>query len=109
MLDCTGLLMRPTGGEILLDGTDTGRLGDGERAQLRSRRIGFIFQEFNLLPTLSAVENVQLPLRYSGGGRRAGRRRAEMLLEEMVLRDRMWHRPSELSGGQQQRWPSPAP
>jgi ABC-type lipoprotein export system ATPase subunit len=103
MLDCAGLLMRPTGGRILLDGIDTGRLGDGERAELRSRRIGFIFQEFNLLPTLSAIENVLLPLRYSGADTRRGRRRAEMLLEEMGLRDRASHRPSELSGGQQQR------
>jgi ABC-type lipoprotein export system ATPase subunit len=103
MLDCAGLLMRPTAGRVLLDGVDTGRLGDGERAELRSRRIGFIFQEFNLLPTLSAIENVLLPLRYSGADRRAGRRRAELLLDEMGLRDRAEHRPAELSGGQQQR------
>jgi putative ABC transport system ATP-binding protein len=103
MLDCAGLLMRPTGGRVLLDGVDTGRLGERQRAELRSRRIGFIFQEFNLLPTLSAIENVLLPLRYSGADRRAGRRRAEMLLEEMGLAERMGHRPTELSGGQQQR------
>ncbi|MGO8687257.1 MAG: ABC transporter ATP-binding protein [Candidatus Dormibacteria bacterium] len=103
MLDCAGLLMRPTAGRVLLDGVDTGGLGDGERAELRSRRIGFIFQEFNLLPTLSAIENVLLPLRYSGADRRAGHRRAELLLEEMGLGDRASHRPSELSGGQQQR------
>jgi ABC-type lipoprotein export system ATPase subunit len=103
MLDCVGLLMRPTAGRVLLDGVDTGRLGERERAELRSRRIGFIFQEFNLLPTLSALENVLLPLRYSGGDRRAGRRRAEQLLEEMGLGDRVGHRPAELSGGQQQR------
>jgi len=103
MLDCVGLLMRPTAGRVLLDGVDTGRLGDGERAELRSRRIGFIFQEFNLLPTLSALENVLLPLRYSGGDRRAARRRAEALLAEMGLADRAHHRPTELSGGQQQR------
>jgi ABC-type lipoprotein export system ATPase subunit len=82
---------------------DTGRLGERERAELRSRRIGFIFQEFNLLPTLSAMENVLLPLRYSGADHRAGRRRAEVLLEEMGLAERMGHRPAELSGGQQQR------
>ena len=103
MLDCLGLLMRPSGGRVLLDGVDTGSLGDGQRAELRSRRIGFIFQDFNLLPTLSAIENVLLPLRYSGGDRGAGRRRAERLLEEMGLGDRAGHRPSELSGGQQQR------
>ncbi len=103
MLDCAGLLMRPSAGRVLLDGIDTGRLGERERAALRSRRIGFIFQEFNLLPTLSALENVLLPLRYSGADRRAGRRRAEQLLDEMGLADRMGHHPSELSGGQQQR------
>jgi len=103
MLDCAGLLMRPTAGRVLLDGVDTGRLGDGERADLRSRRIGFIFQEFNLLPSLSAIENVLLPLRYSGADHRAGRRRAELLLDEMGIADRAGHRPSELSGGQQQR------
>jgi ABC-type lipoprotein export system ATPase subunit len=103
MLDCAGLLMRPTGGRVLLGGVDTGRLGERERAELRSRKIGFIFQEFNLLPTLSAIENVLLPLRYSGADPRAGRRRAEMLLDEMGLGERTRHRPSELSGGQQQR------
>ena len=103
MLDCAGLLMRPTAGRVLLDGIDTGRLSERERAELRSRRIGFIFQEFNLLPTLSALENVLLPLRYSGADRRAGVRRAEQLLDEMGLADRVGHRPSELSGGQQQR------
>ncbi|HXZ98763.1 MAG TPA: ABC transporter ATP-binding protein [Candidatus Binatia bacterium] len=103
MLDCAGLLMRPTRGRVVLDGIDTGRLSDRQRAELRSRRIGFIFQEFNLLPTMSALENVLLPLRYSGGDRAAGRRRAERLLEEMGLGDRTNHRPSELSGGQQQR------
>ena len=103
MLDCVGLLMRPTAGRVFLDGIDTGRLGDGQRAELRSRRIGFIFQEFNLLPTLTALDNVLLPLRYSGGDRVAGRRRALQLLEEMGLDGRGHHRPTELSGGQQQR------
>jgi ABC-type lipoprotein export system ATPase subunit len=103
MLDCAGLLMRPTAGRVLLDGVDTGALSERGRAELRSRRIGFIFQEFNLLPTLSAMENVLLPLRYSGADPRAGRRRAEQLLEEMGLGGRTSHRPAELSGGQQQR------
>jgi putative ABC transport system ATP-binding protein len=103
MLDCIGLLMRPTEGRVLLGGVDAGRLTDRQRAELRSHRIGFIFQEFNLLPTLSAMENVLLPLRYSGGDRAAGRRRAEALLEEMGLAGRMHHRPTQLSGGEQQR------
>jgi len=103
MLDCIGLLMRPTQGRVLLGGVNTGRLTDRQRAELRSHRIGFIFQEFNLLPTLSAMENVLLPLRYSGGDRTAGRRRAGALLEEMGLADRMHHRPTQLSGGEQHR------
>ena len=70
MLDCIGLLMRPTAGRVLFDGIDTGGLTEPRRAELRSRRIGFIFQDFDLLPTLTAMENVLLPLRYSGGDRR---------------------------------------
>jgi len=103
MLDCMGLLMRPTTGQVLLDGKDTGTLNDGQRAELRGRRIGFIFQEFNLLPVMTAMDNVLLPLRYTGGDRKAARRRAEALLEEVGLSDRADHRPTELSGGEQQR------
>jgi ABC-type lipoprotein export system ATPase subunit len=103
MLDCIGLLMRPTSGSILLDGTDTSALSDRQRADVRAKRLGFVFQEFNLLPTMSALENVLLPLRYSGGDKAAARRRAEALLDEVELGDRVHHRPSQLSGGQQQR------
>ena len=103
MLDCVGLLMRPTRGRVLLDGVDTSTLSDGQRAEIRGKRLGFIFQEFNLLPTMSALENILLPLRYTHGDRRAATRRAEQLLEEVELGGRMHHRPSELSGGQQQR------
>src|ERR1700693_2061095 len=71
MLDCMGLLMRPTDGQIRLDGINAGPLSDNRRAEIRSKRIGFIFQEFNLLPTMSAMENILLPLRYSGGDRNA--------------------------------------
>ena len=85
MLDCMGLLMRPTSGQILLDGVDAGTLTDNRRAEIRCRRIGFIFQEFNLLPTMSAMENILLPLRYSGGDRKAAQRRASALLEEVGL------------------------
>ncbi len=77
MLDCVGLLMRPSAGRVLLDGVDTGTLNERERAELRSHRIGFIFQEFNLLPTMTAMDNILLPLRYSGGDRKAARARAE--------------------------------
>jgi ABC-type lipoprotein export system ATPase subunit len=103
MLDCVGLLMRPTAGRVLLDGVDTGTLNERERAELRSHRIGFIFQEFNLLSTMTALENILLPLRYSGGDRKAARARAEALLDEVGLADRSHHHPTELSGGEQQR------
>ncbi len=102
LLDCLGLLLRPTSGRVLLDGLDTARLRDGQRADLRGRRIGFIFQEFNLLPGLSALDNVMLPLRYTGHGR-DGKARARTLLEEVGLTERMHHRPDQLSGGEQQR------
>ena len=101
-LDLLGLLLRPTGGQILLDGADTGKLSDGRRADLRGKRIGFIFQEFNLLPGLNAIENVMLPLRYHKKGK-DGKARAAALLDEVGLKDRMHHRPDQLSGGEQQR------
>ena len=102
MLDLAGLLMRPTAGTVMVDGVDTAALSDRRRADLRGQHIGFVFQQFNLLPALSAVENVMLPLRYTGGGK-DGRRRAEQLLEYVGLGERLRHRPDELSGGQQQR------
>jgi len=103
LLDLLGLLLRPTSGRILIDGVDTGTLKDGERATMRGERIGFIFQEFNLLPTLNAIENVMLPLRYRRGKDPDGKARALRLLEEVDLADRVDHKPSELSGGQAQR------
>jgi ABC-type lipoprotein export system ATPase subunit len=102
MLDCLGLLLRPTDGDFKLDDVDTRTLGDRARADLRGKKIGFIFQEFNLLPGLNAVENVMLPLRYHKNGR-DGKARAQALLEEVGLKDRMHHRPDQLSGGEQQR------
>lgn len=102
-LDCLGLLLRPTSGKVIIDGVDTGTLSDGKRADFRSKKIGFIFQGFNLLPSLNALDNVMLPLRYSGGDKKAARKRAEALFEEIGLADRMKHRPTQLSGGEQQR------
>jgi ABC-type lipoprotein export system ATPase subunit len=102
LLDQVGLLARPTSGRILIDGADTGKLRDGQRADLRARKIGFIFQEFNLLPTLNAIENVMLPLRYSKDGKN-GKERAMSLLNDVGLGDRAHHKPGQLSGGQQQR------
>ena len=103
LLDLVGLLLRPTAGRILLDGADTGTLKDAPRADLRGQKIGFIFQEYNLLPSLNVVENVMLPLRYARRRLPGGRARALDLLEIVDLTDRLNHRPDELSGGQQQR------
>ena len=103
LLDLVGLLLRPTSGTVRIDGVDTSELKDGQRADLRGQRIGFIFQEYNLLPTLNVVENVMLPLRYTRSNVKDGRKRALELLEMVELTDRISHRPDELSGGQQQR------
>ena len=99
LMNLIGLLDRPTTGEILIDGRPTAGLSDREAAELRGRTLGFVFQGFNLLPRASALENVEVPLMYSGGDR--GKARAA--LERVGLRDRVRHRPTELSGGQQQR------
>jgi ABC-type lipoprotein export system ATPase subunit len=103
LLDLLGLLLRPTDGTVQVDDMDTARLRDGKRADLRGRRIGFIFQEYNLLPTLNVVENVMLPLRYAKSNVKDGRGRAVQLLDLVGLSDRVRHRPNQLSGGEQQR------
>jgi ABC-type lipoprotein export system ATPase subunit len=102
MLDSLGLLLRPTTGRIVIDGTDTSSLKDDQKARLRGSKIGFIFQEYNLLPTLTALENVMLPLHYAAKPK-GDREWARALLEEVGLEDRMHHRPDQMSGGQQQR------
>ncbi len=103
LLDVMGLLLKPSSGTVRMGGVDTAHLGERRRADLRGRRIGFIFQEYNLLPSLSVVENVALPLRYASGARGDGRRRARRLLELVGLAGQAHLRPLELSGGQQQR------
>ena len=103
LLDLVGLLLRPTAGKVVIDGVDTSRLRDGQRADMRGQRIGFICQEYNLLPTLNVVENVMLPLRYTRSRVGDGKARAHELLEIVGLADRVRHRPDELSGGEQQR------
>jgi len=103
LLDLLGLLLRPTSGRVLIDGLDTGTLSDGRRAQLRGVKLGFVFQEYNLLPTMNALENVMLPLSYAGRADRDGAQRAMALLDEVGLADRARHWPDQLSGGQQQR------
>jgi putative ABC transport system ATP-binding protein len=103
LLDLLGLLSRPTSGTVVIDGVDTAGLGDGARADIRSRRVGFVFQEYNLLPSLTVQENVMLPLRYRRGNHGDGRARAQRLLDYVGLGDLGRRRPDQLSGGQQQR------
>jgi ABC-type lipoprotein export system ATPase subunit len=102
LLDSLGLLVRPTGGKVVIDGIETSALRDRDKARIRGERIGFVFQEYNLLPTLDALENVMLPLRYAAKPK-GDRRWAETLLRDVGLEDRMHHRGDQLSGGQQQR------
>jgi ABC-type lipoprotein export system ATPase subunit len=102
MLDLMGLLLRPTSGSLYIDDIDTSQLGDRQLAQMRARRIGFVFQEYNLLPGLNVLENVMLPLRYVKEGK-TGRGRAVELIDRVGLSERIRHRPTELSGGQAQR------
>lgn len=98
-----GCLDIPTKGAIYLDGKNIAHLGESELAQIRGRRIGFIFQQFNLIPTLSALENVTLPMMFQNKPTRERVERAKKLLTMLGLGDRMGHKPTELSGGQQQR------
>jgi putative ABC transport system ATP-binding protein len=103
LLNILGTLDRPTAGEYRLDGTPASKLSDRELALFRNRKIGFVFQSFNLLPRYTALANVELPLVYAGVGRSERRRRAQAALDRVGLSDRMHHQPAQLSGGQQQR------
>jgi putative ABC transport system ATP-binding protein len=103
LMNILGCLDVPSTGSYCLDGSEVGRLSDNQLAQIRNRKIGFVFQAFNLLPRLDARANVELPLIYAGVGRRERRARAQAALESVGLADRLHHRPKELSGGQQQR------
>jgi putative ABC transport system ATP-binding protein len=98
-----GCLDRPTGGSVIVGGEDTAELGETDLARLRNRTIGFVFQQFHLLPRLTVEENVEVPLVYAGAPRGDRRRRARAALESVGLADRRTHRPAELSGGQRQR------
>ena len=103
MMNILGCLDSPSSGQYILNGTDVSSMADSQLAEVRNKEIGFIFQSFNLLPRYSALENVALPLIYSGDTRTERERRAEEALESVDLTDRMHHKPNELSGGQRQR------
>ena len=103
LMNIIGCLDVPSGGTYMLDGVDVHKLKDDELAAIRCRKIGFVFQNFNLLPRTTALANVELPLIYSGTSGRVRRNRAEDALRRVGLGERMHHRPNELSGGQQQR------
>ena len=103
LLSIAGGLQEPTSGEVIVEGEHLSSLGVSALARLRRRSLGFVFQDFNLIPTLSAVENITLPLELDGIGRRAARRAAEAALSEVGLVERAGAYPDDLSGGQQQR------
>lgn len=103
LMNILGCLDRPTSGRYLLEGIDVAQMSSDQLADIRNQRIGFIFQNFNLLPRTSALENVELPLLYDGTATRDRRARALAALKAVGLEDRAGHHPNQLSGGQQQR------
>ena len=102
-MNIIGCLDVPSEGVYLLDGRDTGQMNKNELAEIRNELLGFVFQQYNLLPKLNLIENVEVPLMYAGGPRGEQRERARLALEQVGLGDKLRHRPSQLSGGQQQR------
>lgn len=103
LMNILGCLDTPTAGSYVLNNQDVSNLVDDELAEIRNKEIGFVFQTFNLLPRLSALENVELPLIYAGMSKTDRRNRATEVLQQVGLGDRMSHKPNELSGGQRQR------
>ncbi|MFN8252968.1 MAG: ABC transporter ATP-binding protein [Ferruginibacter sp.] len=103
LMNILGCLDSPSGGRYVLNGKDVSRMPDNDLAEVRNKEIGFVFQQFNLLPRLTALENVALPLIYSGVGKKERMERAAATLAKVKLDDRSHHKPNELSGGQCQR------
>src|SRR3954454_13745455 len=103
LMNILGCLDSPSGGSYILNGKDVSKMSDNDLAEVRNKEIGFVFQQFNLLPRLSAAENVALPLVYAGIGKRQRTEMAMAVLEKVSLTDRSHHKPNELSGGQCQR------
>lgn len=103
MLNMVGCLDLPTRGKVFLDGQDISKMSEDELAQVRGKKIGFVFQQFNLLQNLSALENVMIPMIFQGKSEKERIKRAKFLLASLGLEDRMNHKPMELSGGEQQR------
>jgi putative ABC transport system ATP-binding protein len=103
LMNILGCLDSPTGGRYILNGKDVSRMPDNDLAEVRNKEIGFVFQQFNLLPRLTALENVALPLIYSGVSKKERMERAAATLSKVKLDDRSHHKPNELSGGQCQR------
>jgi len=103
LMNLIGALDRPTEGRVYLDERDISRLSDDELALIRQRMVGFVFQQFNLIPRLTALENVELPMWFAGVSKPRRVRRARELLERLGLGDRLSHKPAELSGGQMQK------
>ncbi|MAT95916.1 MAG: macrolide ABC transporter ATP-binding protein [Anaerolineaceae bacterium] len=103
LMNVIGCLDAPSGGRYTLDGIDVSQMSDDEQARIRNKRIGFVFQQFNLLPRTTAEKQVALPLMYGGYGRSQRSDRAKEALNSVGLGDRLDHKPDELSGGQQQR------
>ena len=103
LMNILGCLDTPTSGQYLFNGVDVSQLDDDALSAMRNREIGFIFQNFNLLPKLTALQNVELPLIYAGASKQERHERAVQALQKVSLADRMSHKPTELSGGQRQR------
>lgn len=103
LMNILGCLDTPTSGQYILNSKDVSKMEDNDLAEVRNKEIGFVFQQFNLLPRLTAAENVALPLIYSGIGKKEREERAMLVLEKVKLEDRSHHKPNELSGGQCQR------